>query len=118
MGTNPQSAPGDFSEMRSDPDGDGFTLMDDYLAWMAMPTFDVEQDGSVVVDLEVLTRGFVLSPVYSIDTLSSGMAEVNGSELIFTPEGGFSGLATLAFRVTDEEGDSMLRTIGFRIGIQ
>lgn len=115
VGTNPNSPAGDFSEMRSDPDGDGFTLMDDYLDWMALPTYVVDSDGSVSVDLQALTRGFVLSPVYSIDTVTSGMAEIDGASLDYTPAGGSSGLATVAFTVTDKERDSMQRTIGFRI---
>lgn len=118
VGTNPDSPPGDFSDMRSDPDGDGFTLMDDYLAWMALPTYDVEQDGSVRVDLHALTRGFVLSPVYSVTDVPSGTAEVDGSELLYTPAEGFTGIVIVEFQVADAEGDSMQRTIGFRIGIQ
>lgn len=36
-GTDPHSIAGDFTESNSDPDGDGYTLLEDYLEWMARP---------------------------------------------------------------------------------
>ncbi len=117
VGTDPESGEGDFSEMRSDPDGDGFTRMDDYLHWMATPHIWIEAGNSAEVDLRPLTRGFVDEPVFTIDETSAGETSLqnDGFTAEYSPAAGFNGIATFTFTVTDAEGDSMTRTFGVRV---
>ncbi|HSH09911.1 MAG TPA: hypothetical protein VK995_05955, partial [Oceanipulchritudo sp.] len=117
VGTNPNSPEGDFSDMRSDPDRDGFTLMDDYLAWLAAPQVACAVDGTITVDLSALARGFTESPVFTIESELNGTVTIlgDGTSVEFAPTGSFSGLAEFTFKVTDATGDSMRRTVGVRV---
>ncbi len=113
VGTNPDSPADDFSDMRSDPDGDGFTLMDDYLAWLAAPHYDCDQDGSVIIDLSDLARGFTDTPVFEVLDELNGTATVqgNGTSVEFLPSAAFTGLAEFTFRVTDADGNAYVFTL-------
>lgn len=118
VGANPNSQAGDFSELRSDPDGDGYTLMDDYLAWMAAPHYECPASGHVAIDLAELTRGFTASPVFRIESAVGGTAEIsNDNDRVaqFVPASTIEGLGSFTFTVTDADGHSMTRTVGIHI---
>jgi hypothetical protein len=115
-GTNPSSPENDFSDTNADPDGDGFTLMDDYLAWMALPRWECSSNGSVEVDLRLLARGFTDSPVF-IPELGEGGSLNRISEGLYTfhPSPGFNGLTRFRFTVADAEGHQMTREVGIHV---
>lgn len=115
-GLDPSSPVGDYTEDNADPDGDGFTQLEDYLNWLAAPHADVAVNGAIEIDLSELTRGFTASPSYVINATVHGEAVLlNDHRLRFAPTPGFAGLASVSFTVTDAEGDSMQRSIGLHV---
>ena len=78
-GTNPNSAPGDFSDSNADPDGDGYSNLEDYLNWLASPHVDCVASTNVDVDLTQLSRGFTnLSPAYVVSNATNGHRSLTG----------------------------------------
>lgn len=116
-GTPADSPKGDFSDSNEDPDGDGYTRLEDYLNWLAEPHFVCNRDEALEVDLSRYTRGFTDSPVHVIKGSSHGKAILlkDGKTARFTPSSRFRGLAGFRFTVTDSAGDSLNRTIGIRV---
>ena len=114
FGLNPNSAVGDFSESNADPDGDGYTRLDDYLTWMGRPHVECLVDSHVDVDLSRLTTGYTSTPVHGVSGASVGAVQLlaDGHTARFTPPNGYSGLASYAFTVSDSAGDSATGTIG------
>ncbi|MDP0498840.1 MAG: hypothetical protein Q7P63_01960 [Verrucomicrobiota bacterium JB022] len=119
IGTPTDSPAGDFSDAHADPDGDFWTNLDDYLAFLATPHYTCAVDGSVEIDLSQYTRGFTDAPVHAVVDQSQGSVEMleDGVTARFTPVSGFSGLGSFRFTVTDGEGDSMEREIGIIVGV-
>jgi hypothetical protein len=115
--TNRSSEPGDFSDANADPDRDGFTQLDDYLEWMALPRFRTVRNEAVNIDLRPLSRGFTNQPVFTASGATNGTVRVqqNGKWVRFKPSHNFVGLGLFEFTVTDAEGSSMTRTIGVHI---
>ncbi|HKX26226.1 MAG TPA: T9SS C-terminal target domain-containing protein [Blastocatellia bacterium] len=116
-GFNPNSPAGDFSDGNGDPDGDGYTNLEDYLNWMAEPHVDCKAGSSVDIDLAALSRGYSNSgPSYSISGRVNGTVTlVHGRYARFTPSASAKALGSFSYTVTDGEGDTMTRTIGIRI---
>ncbi len=104
-----------------DPDGDGYTLLEDYLEFMAHPYVILEPNGSVTLDLKPYFAGFYgqngnsVTPTFSVDLLPNGVytASVEGSTMqvsaIHPNAGGIYGV-----NVTVADGES---TFTQRFGI-
>jgi hypothetical protein len=114
-GLNTNSLAGDFSEGNGDPDGDGYTRLEEYLNWMAAPKTDCAT--TVDVDLALLSRGYTSSPVYSLSSPVNGTVTlVSGNQARFTPTTpNTAAVGSFTFTVTDSAGDSMTQTVGVRI---
>jgi hypothetical protein len=114
-GTNPNSAPGDFSDSNADPDGDGYSNLEDYLNWLAAPHGTCTQDSYLDVDLSQLTIGFTNQPVYSVFSPTNGTVALLGDNKTarFTPV--TNGLAAFSFAVTDAESSTLTNTIGVHV---
>ena len=117
-GFNTDSAPGDFSDSNADPDGDGYTALEDYLNWMAAPHADCNAGSYVDLDLTALTRGFTNnSPRYVVFGAVNGTVVMNGNGRTarFTPTVSTDALGGFTFSVVDASGYSMTNTIGVHI---
>lgn len=117
-GTNPNSPTNDFTDANADPDNDGYTRLDDYLSWMALPRLDAVSGGSTSIDLTQLTRGYTSSPVRQVQLLSgSGSVQLlgDGKTARFTAAPGFTGLARFSHIVTDSQGDTMTGEVGILV---
>ena len=112
---NLRSTAGDFAEANADPDGDGYTHLEDYLNWMAEPHLDCRPGGTVQLDVTRLTRGFTLQPVHAVKGAVNGTATLTGGVVRFSPTAGFTGLASFTFSVTDSQGDSLTRTVNVAV---
>ena len=110
--SNPASAAGDFSDANADRDGNGFTDLEDYLAWMAAPHVFAKAGAPVEIDLSQFARGFTKKPVYTVKSSEQGKATVlaDGRTVRFMPSG--KGLARFVAAVTDADGDSMTIPVG------
>lgn len=117
-GTDQHSPSGDFSDATADPENDGYTRLDDYLAWMALPRLWTPPETPIDIDLTPLTAGYTANPVFTITNTLSGSAAIlaDGHTARFTPAAEFNGHTEFSFLVTDDDGDSMVGTIGVRVG--
>jgi hypothetical protein len=117
-GTNPNSAPGDFSDSNADPDGDGYSNLEDYLNWLAAIHVDVNRNANVDVDLTQFTRGFTNnSPSYIVSNPANGAVSLlaGGTVARFTPSAGFFGLGGFQFRVADASGFACTNNVGIHV---
>jgi hypothetical protein len=117
-GLNPNSPSGDFSDSNGDPDGDGYSNLEDYLNWLATPHAECARNGSLEVDLTQFTRGFTNnSPAYSVFNATNGsVILLNGGTVArFVPTPGFYGLGEFQFSVHDDDGAAMINSIGIHI---
>lgn len=111
IGTNPNSGSGDFSDSNADPDGDGYTNLEDYLNWMAEPHYFVAYNADQDIDLTAMFIGYSkTSPNYSVDNISNGTVTTSGSTATFKPSA--CGFASFDLTVRDNTGASMTKTIG------
>jgi hypothetical protein len=117
-GTNPNSAPGDFSDANADLVGDGFTELERYLNWLAQPHYDCNTNFTLNVDLTQYTRGFTnssLNSTYVVFGATNGTAGLNGRTAQFTPTISTNGLGSFMFAVTDNTGFSYTNSVNVHI---
>jgi Bacterial TSP3 repeat len=116
-GTNPNSPPGDFSDSNADPNGDGYSNLEDYLNWLAAPHVTCAQDSSVNLDLGQFTAGFTNLPVYSVFSPTLGTVAIlgDGKTAQFTPTPGTNGLGSFSFSVTDAVGSTLTNSVGIHV---
>lgn len=110
VGTGTNSPASDFADANADPDGDGYTHLDDYLQWMATPHAEVAPAGSTTFDLASLFRGYTDSPSYVAGTDACLQTSVSGSTLTVTATSA-CGIVYLPVTVTDGEGSTDSREV-------
>ncbi len=116
-GLNPNSPAGNFSDANADPDGDGYTNLDDYLEWMATPHYNSPDNSAIAINLKTLAKGYNLKPSFMVSNVVNGNVTIDTSGLVtFTPPI-IGGLSSLKFTVTDTQGDTMTRTINIVSGV-
>jgi hypothetical protein len=108
-GTNLHSAAGDFSDSNGDPDGDGYTRLDDYLIWMSKPHFFTTPGASVAIDLGATFAGYTSSPTYSSTAVAGGTMTISGKTATF--KAGGCGLASWNLTVKDSTGSTMTKAM-------
>lgn len=108
-GSNPDSPRFDFSDANADEDRDGFTALDNYLAWMAAPHYSSLSGETIVINLEKLARGYTDQPRFSVSGSKNGEVSVTDIKAEFTPKD--KGLGSFKFTVTDAAGSKMTRKI-------
>lgn len=111
VGTNPKGATGDFSESNADPDGDGYTNLEDYLNWLAIPHAIVDKNRKATFNVKFLSRGFQKSPSYAAVANTCATSTIADSTLTVTSKGNCR-VFTVDFTITDSEGAKMTRTVG------
>jgi hypothetical protein len=114
-GSNPNSPKGDFSESNADPDRDGYTALEGYLNWLAVPHFDLPARGTLNVNLAALALGFEKSPVFTRSAADNCKVKIDrkGQATVTAIDPGKP--ARLTFTVQDAEGTTMTRKVNFRI---
>jgi hypothetical protein len=113
-GLNPHSPKGDFSDANADKDKDGFTNLDDYLAWMADPHYLSPEGGAVTIDLHRLARGYAGNASFHIDGAKNGTVKISSGQAVFTPVA--KGAGSFTFTVKDDQGDAMTRQVNILSG--
>jgi len=114
IGTNVNSAIGDFSDANADPDLDGYTNLDKYLQWMSEPHYDALLGNKIYIDIQKLSRGFTNGVTYSLSQVTNGNATLSGNTVEFKPNA--KGLCSFKFTVTDAEGGTMTRKVNILSG--
>ena len=98
-----------------DPDYDGWTLLEDYLDFMAHPYVILEPGSSTTVDITSYFRGFTQSPIYSISAESTLFtASLSGSTITVTANE-LGGIGTILMQVTDSEGTTFDQRLGVAV---
>lgn len=90
----------------------GYTLLEDYLHFLAIPHTVTAKATAVEIDLRKFTSGFTKSPVFALSNILNGSAalQANGSTVRFVPNSNFAGRARFNFRVTDGDGSTWTQT--------
>ncbi|WJS92778.1 T9SS type A sorting domain-containing protein [Flavobacterium johnsoniae] len=114
IGTNLNSAIGDFSDSNADTDQDGYTNLDKYLQWMSLPHYESADGKKIDVNIQKLSQGFTSGVSYSISNVVNGGAVLNTNTVAFTPAS--NGLCSFEFTVTDSEGGTMKRKVNIVSG--
>ena len=91
----------------SDPDGDGYTDLEDYLNWMAAPHFIMEDN--LEIDLLPYFAGY-LHPVFSVDSISNNLTgQLTEGRLIVSATSEAPSLSTIDIKA-EQDGVSLTRT--------
>ena len=109
IGTSPNSPAGNFSDSNADPDGDGYTNLEDYLNWLAEPHYFVSYNGSQTINLSDMFRGFGSSASFSVDNVENGTVSISGNTATFRTKD--CGFASFTLKAT-ESGFTMSRQVG------
>ena len=109
IGTSPNSPAGNFSDSNADPDGDGYTNLEDYLNWLAEPHYFVSHGGSQSINLKDMFRGFGSSASFSVDNVVNGTVSISGNIATFRAKD--CGFASFTLKAT-ESGFTMSRPVG------
>lgn len=93
---------------KKDSNGDvnrnGYTNLEDYLNWLAVPHVRARQGESIMIDLRTYNAGFGDKAIYAVDAQRPDVEiSPNGHTLRFTPAKDLTGLATIEYTVTDQE---------------
>jgi hypothetical protein len=117
-GTNPNSAPGDFTDANADLVGDGYTELERYMNWLAQPHYNCSTGAVLNVDLTQYTRGFTNSSQHSTNAVFgaiNGTVGLTGTTAQFSPTISTNGLGGFTFTVTDNTGFSYTNSINIHI---
>ncbi len=99
----------------ADPDCDGYTLLEDYLEFMAHPYVIIEKGQSQSIDVAPFFKGFTKSPSYTIMAGEGVSATIQGS-MLNVAAGVDAAITAVQVTVTDSEGSTMTRPVNVAIG--
>jgi hypothetical protein len=102
---NPTSAKGDSSDANIDTDGNGYTQLEEYLAWMAKPHYFTSVGKSVSINLGQAFVGYTNGPTYTASNQTNGTVTVSGTTATF--QATKCGMASWTLKVSDKDGGSM-----------
>ena len=102
-GSNPSAADGTTKA------ADGYTLLEHYVNWLAVPHATSTAGAAADVDLSAIMSGFgAVSPTFTVSGARSGTVALqsDGRTARFMPAAGFQGVASFAFGVTGSDGSA------------
>ena len=104
-----------------DPDNDGYTLLEDYLDFMAHPYLIVAPNESKTINMKPYFRGFygfngeTSEPVYSITSNSPLFVATVSDSIITVQAKEEGGIGMITVKVTDTDGASFEQQVGIAI---
>ncbi len=114
IGTSVLSPSGDFSDSNADADGDGWSNLEDYLDYMAMPHSEVPYDTVVSFNVKTLASNYVAPRILSLsfDRESGFNAEIKNDTLaVVSVPAGRKGYAFLTVAGQDADGSAFKRLV-------
>ena len=108
IGSNPSQA-----NQNDDPNGDGWTLLEDYLEFMAHPYIIIAPNGQGTIDLSQHFAGFfgqnskAVEPTFTCDTQTDNgvSVDIDGSTMIVTVAA-FTSPTVLSYPITVSDGET------------
>ena len=100
------------------PGNVGYTWLEDYLQWLAIPHGVVAKDTSLDVDMARFTSGLKTDAVYTASSAVNGTVSVaaDGHTAKFVPNPNFVGRAGFKFSGTDSEKSTIGSDVGVLVG--
>ncbi|KAM0263682.1 hypothetical protein ACHAPA_008656 [Fusarium lateritium] len=92
--------------------GEGYTVIEGYLAFMAEPHSFAEPAGSLNIDLGVLAAGFN-KPSFTVTGAKLGSIKVDGSMALYAA--GKAGVERLQVTIKDKDGSEWVRSYGIGV---
>ena len=115
-GLNINSAAGDFSDANADLVGDGYSELERYINWLALPHYDCTNGTTLNVELTQYTRGFTNnSPTYAVFGAVGGTVSLSSKTAQFIPNASTNALGRFMFKVTDASGFAYTNTVNVHI---
>ena len=110
IGSDPKTA-----NHNDDPDHDGWTLLEDYLEFMAHPYLILEPKASGTVDVTPYFRGFTKTPVYSVTANSTvATATIDGTTITVKAKNR-NGVGSVIMKVTDGDGTTFEQLLNIAV---
>ena len=104
----------DVDDHNGDPDRDGYTLLEDYLNWLADTHRIMGLNESTSISLNSLFAGFIKNPTYNVEIVSgTASADINADNLIITTAD--AGFTAIDVTVIDSEGSTMTRRVNVAV---
>ncbi len=92
---------------------DGYSNLEHYLHWASNKHYIQSSQTPLEIDLSTLFAGYVLNPQFAVVTATDGTATINGNKITLSPKDKNKPyIASFTIRVSDNEGDTMERTVG------
>ncbi len=99
-----------------DPDHDGWTLLEDYLEFMAHPYLILEPNTTGTVNVAPFFRGFKNSPVYSISFAENNLfSAVIQDSVISVNAKDLGGIGMMTMQVMDSEGTTFQQRLSIAV---
>jgi len=108
-GAQDHNAPAATSSFLPKDSPSGYTRLEEYLHFLAIPHGMIARNGKVTIDLRKFTSGFSGNPVFKGANLRGGTIQSDGPGrclVTFTAAPGFTGRAGFDFTVTDDAGST------------
>ena len=107
------------ADHNADPDGDGYTLLEDYLNFLADEHCIIAPAQQTTIALPQLFAGYTKSPVYTAETIDGDgdtmavSVQVEGDDLHIKAID--NGVCAISVMVTDDEGSTMTRRVNVAV---
>ena len=100
------------------PGNVGYTWLEDYLQWLAIPHGVVAKGTSLDVDMTRFTSGLKAGAVYTVSSAVNGTVSVaaDGKTAHFVPNPNFVGRAGFKFSGTDSDKSTIASDVGVLVG--
>jgi hypothetical protein len=100
------------------PSSAGYTRLEEYLHFLAIPHGTISPKESVTIDLRKFTAGFTKNPQFEVAAIKGGTVQLAGPDnhlVTFTPNRNTPGRAGFDFTVTDAERSTWTQTCAILI---
>jgi len=99
----------------ADSDNNGYTDLEDYLNWMALPHFIVPKSQQTTIGLSTYFASYTKNPTYEfVGGNELGISDDGNGKMIVSP-GNINGFYTVNVTVHDDDNTSLTRTFNFYV---
>ena len=103
------------ADNNADPDGDGYTLLEDYLNFLADEHRIMAPGTQTTISLQSLFAGFTKSPLFNAEMSGTAATVQLADGMLTVTAGNDEGLTTVLLTVNDSEGSSYIRQLNIAV---